>query len=218
MRILIVDDSPDALALLRARLEKAGAYEVIVQTSIAAAMQRLRNPLMPRESDLDLILLDVDLNGASGIDACRTLRSEPALEDVPIIMVTAKVDVESLGQAFAAGAMDYMTKPVREIELLARVRSALVLKRETDARKAKEQELRQTTLELQRALQEIQVLRGLIKICSVCKKIQNDEGEWQQLESYIRERSEAEFTHGICESCARDQYPDLRAGLDAAGS
>jgi len=125
------------------------------------------------------------------------------------VIVTAKTDAESLAMAFEAGAMDYLTKPVRQIELQARIGSVLALKRETDARKSKEQDLLEKNLQLQRALREIGVLRGLIRICSICKKIKTDQGRWQEIELYIREHSAAEFTHGICADCARDHYPTL---------
>jgi len=58
--------------------------------------------------------------------------------------------------------------------------------------------------QLQEAMDQIKVLRGFLPICAWCKKIRNDEGYWQQMESYIHEHSEADFTHGICEECAKN--------------
>jgi PAS domain S-box-containing protein len=63
--------------------------------------------------------------------------------------------------------------------------------------------------QLQEALAEIKTLTGLIPICASCKKIRDDQGYWQQLETYIQEHSEAEFSHGICPDCARRLYPEL---------
>ena len=62
---------------------------------------------------------------------------------------------------------------------------------------------------LQDALNKIKTLRGIIPICASCKKIRDDKGYWNQLESYIREHSEANFSHGICPECAERLYPDL---------
>lgn len=171
-------------------------------------MHRVTNPLAPREADIDLVLLDIEMAGMDGIHTCRRLRAEAHLQDTPIIMVTGTTDSQIVAESFSAGAMDYIVKPVQKVELLARVRSALALKRETDARKAREEQLLAKNLALQRALHEIQVLRGLIKICSYCKKIQNDQGTWQQVELYIREHTEAEFSHGICAECGRAHFPD----------
>ena len=145
-----------------------------------------------------------------GIETCRRLQTEPHLRDTPIIMVTALAEARTLAEAFDAGAVDYIVKPIKKIELLARVRSALALKRETDSRKAREEQLVAKNLALQQALHEIQVLRGLIKICSYCKKIQNDQGTWQQVELYIREHTEAEFSHGICAECVGVHFPMLK--------
>jgi phosphoserine phosphatase RsbU/P len=212
LRILIVDDSEASRQLLHVWLAGAGYTDVIQVDSGASAMQRVTNPLAPREADLDLILLDIEMAGMDGIDTCRRLRAEPHLQDTPIIMVTGKTDSRTVAEAFSAGAMDYIVKPVQKVELLARVRSALALKRETDARKAREEQLLTKNLDLQRALHEIQILRGLIKICSYCKKIQNDQGTWQQVELYIREHTEAEFSHGICVECGHMHFPDTFEG------
>lgn len=63
--------------------------------------------------------------------------------------------------------------------------------------------------ELKSALQEIKSLRGMLPICSYCKKIRDDDGYWNKLETYIREHSEAEFSHGICPECAKKFYPEM---------
>ncbi|NQT25978.1 response regulator [candidate division KSB1 bacterium] len=70
----------------------------------------------------------------------------------------------------------------------------------------KNQELEKKNLELQSSIEMIKTLRGLIPICSHCKKIRNDEGFWQRLEEYIHENSEAEFTHGLCPDCEKTIY------------
>ncbi len=66
---------------------------------------------------------------------------------------------------------------------------------------------------LENALKEIKILRGIIPICSHCKRIRDDKGIWMLLESYIQERSEAEFSHGMCPECIKEQYPDLYAKI-----
>lgn len=67
-------------------------------------------------------------------------------------------------------------------------------------------------LELEKALSEIKVLRGILPICSNCKKIRDDEGYWNRIEQYIMEHSEAEFTHSICPDCTKKLYPELFDG------
>jgi hypothetical protein len=64
-------------------------------------------------------------------------------------------------------------------------------------------------LNLQKALVEVKTLSGLLPICSSCKKIRDDEGYWQQIEEYIRDHSEADFTHGICNECVEELYPEF---------
>jgi len=76
-------------------------------------------------------------------------------------------------------------------------------------RKRAEEERDKLVAELQKALSEVKTLRGILPICSHCKKIRNDEGYWDQIESYIGERSDAEFSHGICQECAEKYYPEM---------
>jgi len=70
--------------------------------------------------------------------------------------------------------------------------------------------------ELQSALAEVKTLSGLLPICSHCKKVRDDKGYWNQIEHYVREHSNASFTHGICPDCVADLYPDLKKGECAA--
>jgi len=153
--------------------------------------------------------MDIMLPGVDGLEACRRITATEWLQDIPIIVITVKTEEKDLLAAFAAGAMDYIRKPVNPVELVARVSSALALTEERTARKAREQELLMRTQELEQALREVKVLRGLIPICAKCKRVRTDTGDWQQLEVYIQDHSEAEFSHGVCQVCMKEVYPDV---------
>ncbi len=209
MAILIVDDSPDQHLLLRSILTKAGHADILAVDSAHAAFATLNLAGERASTKIDLILMDVLMPEIDGVSACRQIKQKDHLRDIPVIMVTAKNDLSNLKEAFSAGAMDYINKPVNGVELLARVASALTLKNEMDCRKEREVELRRSNDELQRALKEVKVLRGLIPICASCKKIRNDGGFWQQLEEYLGEHSEAEFSHGLCQPCIKKLYPGV---------
>lgn len=88
------------------------------------------------------------------------------------------------------------------------VHGRLVIMRDITARTIATLEQKHTIAELRKALAEIKTLSGLLPICSSCKKIRSDEGYWTQIEAYIKEHSDADFTHGICPDCAKKLYPD----------
>jgi len=83
------------------------------------------------------------------------------------------------------------------------------LKNELDERERGRQEREKLIAELQKALAEVKTLSGFLPICASCKKIRDDKGYWNQIESYIRERTDAEFSHGICPDCIKKLYPEL---------
>jgi hypothetical protein len=88
---------------------------------------------------------------------------------------------------------------------------ALVLNyRDISDRKHLEAERDKLVAELTEAANSMKVLRGLLPICASCKQIRDEKGEWGPIEIYIRERSEAKFTHGICPECKSRLYPDLK--------
>lgn len=212
MAILIVDDSPDQHQLLRSILTKAGHADILAADSAQAAFSTLNLDGGHLSTNVDLILMDILMPDIDGVAACGQIKQKSHLRDIPVIMITAKTDIENLKKAFSAGAMDYINKPVNGVELLARVASALTLKREMDCRKEREVDLRRSNDELQRALKEVKVLRGLIPICASCKKIRNDGGSWQHLEEYLGEHSEAQFSHGLCQPCVKKLYPGVSQG------
>jgi hypothetical protein len=86
---------------------------------------------------------------------------------------------------------------------------SLLVVRDVTARRRVEQERERLITELQEALLDIRTLRGLLPICSSCKKIRDDSGYWRHLEDYVSAHSEAQFSHGLCPDCARRLYPDL---------
>jgi CheY-like chemotaxis protein len=213
MSILLVDDSTENLLLLQSILQTGGYKDLLTAESAEQAFKHLGMEDSGGDgTGVDLILMDIQMPDINGIEACRRVKEVERLRDIPIIMVTAVAQREKLQLAFAAGAMDYINKPVNKIELRTRVGSALKLKQEMDSRKAREQELKKRTQELEQALKEVKVLRGFIPICASCKKIRNDQGYWQLVEAYIREHSEAEFSHGICPDCIKKFFPGVEPG------
>ena len=158
--ILIVDDSAVAREHLRGLLEAQGYADVRTATSGAEALSLLgahtakgagaaEAPAHDVDPGVDLVLMDVVMPDLDGVATCRRLKRCEHLQDVPVIMVTALAETARLAEAFEAGAIDYIEKPASEIELLARVRSALALRRETTRRKEREQAVR---AQLRRAL------------------------------------------------------------------
>jgi phosphoserine phosphatase RsbU/P len=142
MRILLVDDSDDARDITEAMLVSAHFRDVVTAASAWEAFKVLDlGQTASQAPSIDIILLDIVMPEIDGIEACARIRRDDRYCDIPIIMVTSLEDMESLSNAFVAGATDYVTKPVNRIELIARVRAALKLKGELDRRQAREREL-----------------------------------------------------------------------------
>jgi DNA-binding NarL/FixJ family response regulator len=116
--VLIVDDVPENLAVLHDALDESG-YTVLVANNGAAALERARQALP------DVILLDALMPGMDGFETCRRLRADIATSAIPIVFMTGLTESEHVVAAFAAGGTDYVTKPVRQSEVIARIAAHL---------------------------------------------------------------------------------------------
>jgi DNA-binding response OmpR family regulator len=123
-KILVIDDHADSVFLLKDRLEREG-YEVITAYDGKSGMQRAFN------DNPDLILLDIIMPDIDGLEVCRTLLNTQSKKDIPVILITGKVDADGTKEGLQAGAFDYIRKPVNKTELLARIHSALKLRETT---------------------------------------------------------------------------------------
>lgn len=144
-RILVVDDTTANLEVLGETLTEAG-YTVATAIDGERALKRVQT------HPPDLILLDVQMPGIDGFEACRQLKSNPATASIPVIFMTALTDTESKVEGFGLGAVDYITKPFQEQELLARVQTHLQLSHMT---RHLEQIVAERTQELQTALTQL---------------------------------------------------------------
>jgi PleD family two-component response regulator len=102
--------------------------------------------------------MDIEMPEMDGIKGAKLLKAHKAMRDIPVVMVTTKRGSDALRKAFAAGAVDFINKPVNEVELLARVDSVLRLKRELDLRQARERELSEANLLLKEANERLEKL------------------------------------------------------------
>ena len=193
--ILVVDDNPDNLRLLASILSEH-YYKVRLAPNGERALATIR-----KEAP-GLILLDIMMPVVDGFEVCKRLKQDKKTAGIPIVFISALNETVEKVKAFSLGGVDYITKPFKSEEVLARVKTHLTLR-------FLQLELEEKNAELQKAMDEIKTLRGFIPICASCKRIRNDEGYWEQIESYISSHSDAKFSHGCCEECARKLYPEL---------
>lgn len=187
-RILVADDDPVSLRILERTLEKWG-HGVVVARDGKEAWQLLTRPGAP-----EMAILDWMMPGMDGLTLCRRIRTEAATPTRYVILLTARNDNGDVVAGLEAGANDYVTKPFHHAELRARIRVGIRVQE-------LQSKLADQIRNLEIALKQVKKLQGLLPICMYCKRIRKDEDYWQQLESYISENSEAEFSHGICPEC-----------------
>lgn len=193
MKILIAEDDAASRMILKAILTK-WEYEVVETRNGDEAWQALQKEDAPR-----LVILDWVMPGMSGEKICQKLRETQPLTPTYIILLTSKREKEDVVAGLEAGANDYVRKPFDRPELRARVR---VGERVLELEAALAERIRA----LQDAMAHVKLLQGLLPICMHCHKIRNDEQIWERLEKYISERTDAEFTHGLCPECMEKHY------------
>ncbi len=207
-RVLMVDDEPINIRIIKETIRE------YCQVSAAVSGE---NALEIAFSDTppDLILLDVTMPDMDGHEVCRRLKADPATESIPIIFLTAKTSSEDETLGFELGAVDYIIKPFNSAIVKARVNLHLKLKQYRD-------QLENKNRQLLKALEDVKQLSGIVPICAKCKKIRNDSGYWQQVEQFIADHSNAQFSHGYCPDCYQEQMKGIekykRQKLQGEGS
>ena len=188
MRILTADDDAMLRHGLSVQLQRWG-YEPIVCASGEEARAALR-----AEDPPQVAILDRSMPGIGGIELCAEIRADHKLKSTYVILLTAHDTRDDILHGLDGGADEYLTKPLDWEMLRARLR--------TGARIANlKRDLAKRVAELQEALANVKRLSGLLPMCAYCKRIRDDGDYWQQLESYLSDHSEAEFSHGICPPC-----------------
>jgi DNA-binding response OmpR family regulator len=194
--VLVADDDAVIRHALRTHLER-WAYQAVVCRDGLEARAVLHGPAPP-----PLAILDWQMPGVDGPALCRELRATPALSGTYVILLTGNRNREDVISGLESGADDYVTKPCDWSELRARltIGTRIVGLQQTLARRV---------TELQDALANVRRLHGLLPICAYCKRVRDDHDYWQQIEQYVTEHSEAQFSHGICPPCMQTHFGSL---------
>lgn len=200
-RVMLVEDEYVVARDLTNRLEKMG-YRVCCHTSTGEKAVELALIEAP-----EIILMDIHLSGRmDGIQAAAEIHERMG---VPVIFLTAYGDDEFLGRAKLTEPYGYVLKPLDDRDLRVNIEVALYRAKLEQERRRHAEERERLIDKLQQALVEVRTLRGFLPICSICKKIRDDEGYWQRIEKYIQDRADVLFSHSICPDCAQAHYPEL---------
>jgi DNA-binding response OmpR family regulator len=193
VKILAVEDDAVARAVLRQALLRLG-HDVVEAKDGAEALSVLK------KEPVRLIVSDWMMPELDGLGLCRAVRNRLEADYVYFILLTSReADVDNQREAIEAGVDDFLTKPLDVQEIWMRLRVA-------------ERILRYAT--------EVRQLEAFLPICGYCKKVRDDQNYWQQIESYINERTGTDFSHSVCPDCYQrvvvPELEKLRAGAASA--
>ncbi|HIJ97404.1 MAG TPA: response regulator [Desulfuromonadales bacterium] len=222
-KVLIVDDEPLSVKILCHQIEDD--YSVILARSGREALDIISHTAP------DIILLDLLMPEMDGYEVYRAIRKIQKLDCVPVLFITSLPDTECEAMGLELGANDFVHKPFIAELVRLRIKNhltfsqerSLLLKRgnelqalnakleaEIDKRKEIQRANEELIIKLEKALEQVKQLEGIIPICSYCHKIRDDRNVWQQMEQYISSHSEAMFSHGACPECAAKVIGEMK--------
>ncbi|MEM1024886.1 MAG: response regulator transcription factor [Myxococcota bacterium] len=188
MKVLVADDDAVQQKLMERKLSEWG-FDFVTVSDGTAAWDYMRHSEEPL-----IALLDWVMPGFQGPELCQRARALLPESRIHLILLTSRDEQADVVEGLQAGADDYVCKPFHSGELRARLHTG---QRLLELRES----LRDRVEELSKALEDIRQLRKLLPICSYCKRVRHDEVYWTRVESYLSERLDMRFSHGICPSC-----------------
>jgi phosphoserine phosphatase RsbU/P len=191
MKVLIAEDDESSRKVLVVTLKDLG-YNLVTTRDGNEAWQELQKPDPPQLAILDWMMPALD-----GVSLCRRVRASQKTSLLYIILLTALTSKENIVEGLRAGANDYVGKPFNLNELRARVQVGERVVR-------LQSELADRVRELEETMAHVKRLQGLLPICAYCKKVRDDKNYWHEVESYFRQFTDIEFSHGICPPCRQD--------------
>lgn len=194
--VLLIEDDPADAQLIQEILrdEPESALELRHVDSLGRGLEALA------AGGVDLVLLDLTLPDSTGFETFTRIQAQAP--GTPVIVLTGMDDRDLAIRMVHEGAQDYLVKSLVNYTMLARsIRYSI-------ERKQSLLEKDRLIEQLRDALAKVKTLTGLLPICAACKQIRNDQGYWQQVETYLQQHTSAVFTHSICPRCARRLYPN----------
>lgn len=173
--VLIVDDQEENIAVLYTFLEEKTDYNLLIAADGDSALK------IVRDRKPNLILLDIMMSEMNGIDVCRRIKNDPETEDIPIIFMTALSDTGSKLEGFDAGAVDYITKPFQQEEVLVRIQTHLTISKLRNNLQVKNEELKAFSRTVAHDL------KNPLNSISLSVEIAMDECESKNLEGVLSE-------------------------------
>lgn len=189
--VLIVEDNPDDYLLLKGVLGSSGTIDAALLHE-----DRLEAGLAAAENkEIDVAILDLFLPDSSGLETFISFHERYPL--IPAVIMTGSKDQEMALEGLRKGAQDYLFKSelLSSTAILRSIRYAI--------------ERQRLTTDLRMALDQILQLQGLLPICSICKKIRDDQGYWKNVEAYIAQHLNVMFSHSLCPDCVQKYYSEF---------
>ncbi len=197
LRVLLVEDDFDDARTLQRELVRSGASRF--ELSHASSLDEARRACADRT--FDILLLDLFLPDSQGLETVSAAQQFAGV--AATVVLTGVADRDVAIAAVRQGAQDYLIKGTTDAASVVRAMYYAL------ERKSALVERERLIAELRDALAALKKLSGLLPICASCKRIRDNAGAWNQLEEYIHQHSEAEFSHGICPECARKLFPEV---------